>query len=752
MSDRITLLRCHDSLVLAKRIEPDGEGWKVTPYDSTASYAWSQREVSSVDDIHGVLADIASDPRVCVIRGEPMEHVKPGAIVNRRANVGADGEGPDWEEARPGRRWVAFDFDNAELPDLHCRLEDWGATAADFLKARLPYQFRNARAVFKLSSSAALNGLWRVSMHLWFWLDRPVCNMSWRAWMKANGIDASFFTPVQPHFTADPVFVGVDDPLKGCRMGILPGAAVVTVPPELMDLDEWEAEQDRQRAARPKPERVNVPDGRRRSAQEKYALAALQSAVDEIQSAGEGGRHDAAFRQAHSIGGYVGAGVLDWGLARDALTDAICSVVPANRHAKEAASVAEGIELGFKKPRDMSRIGTKAGGAERPKLSVVQGDKPMTQGGAALDIEAYDMGGDEVERALAKESARKRKIESGAFPDYPDLGSKDKVLTTSPNLSALLASMGLRPWRNLMDHNTEWDRPKGAPNIPRECLQAVMEADVLDAATRTGWALSKDNFWGRVSAIEAANAVHPVAEWVASKPWDGVSRLDDLFSTLIFAEEHQRFGDLLRMQFRKWLVAGGKCLTADHNSAKGIDVQGVLVLQGPQDIGKTRWFKSLVPDSSWIAEGVTMDPSNKDSVIEATSSFIVELGELDATTRKADVAMLKSFLTRDVDEYRSPYGRKREAYPRRTLYGATVNPSEFLVDQTGNRRYWMMPCADIIHPDHIDMQQLWAEACVLAKSEGHWMIRRISLFRSFILRYRVCRILSGSSFPEQHWS
>jgi putative DNA primase/helicase len=116
-----------------------------------------------------------------------------------------------------------------------------------------------------------------------------------------------------------------------------------------------------------------------------------------------------------------------------------------------------------------------------------------------------------------------------------------------------------------------------------------------------------------------------------------------------------------------------------------------------------------------------MDPSNKDSVIEATSSFIVELGELDATTRKADVAMLKSFLTRDVDEYRAPYGRKREAYPRRTIYGATVNPSEFLVDQTGNRRFWLMPCASIVQDAEVDMQQVWAEACVLAQTEGHWM-------------------------------
>ena len=533
MSDRITLLRCHDSLVLAKRIEPDGEGWKVTPYDSTASYAWTQREVSSVDDIHGVLADIASDPRVCVIRGEPMEHAKPGDIVNRRANVGADGEGPDWEEARPGRRWVAFDIDGAELPDLHCRLEDWGATAADFLKARLPHQFRNARAVFKLSSSAYLNGLDRVSMHLWFWLDRPICNMSWRAWMKAQGIDASFFTPVQPHFTADPVFIGTEDPLKGCRMGILPGAAVVTASPELLDLDEWEAEQDRQRAARPKPERVNVDDGKRRSAQEKYALKALQSAVDEIQSAGEGGRHDAAFRQAYSIGGYVGAGVLDWGLARDAITDAICSVVPANRHAKEAASVAEGIELGFKKPRDMSRIGTKAGEAARPKLSLAPShERPSEEGNAAVDIDQQDPWehvkalkavAAEAKTAAAKKEAAKLIAkatraalqETGKAPLFVGVGDDGRVPSSGENLRALFDFYGFTLKRNAMLRDTEIEVPEemGGASLGLNGMLAAIRCRAYDQSMNVD-----KRFEAELELFEKQNTYHPVADWIRSVP------------------------------------------------------------------------------------------------------------------------------------------------------------------------------------------------------------------------------------------
>jgi predicted P-loop ATPase len=130
----------------------------------------------------------------------------------------------------------------------------------------------------------------------------------------------------------------------------------------------------------------------------------------------------------------------------------------------------------------------------------------------------------------------------------------------------------------------------------------------------------------------------------------------------------------------------------------------------------------MLPDTSWFSEGLTMDPSNKDHVIQGTATFMCELGELDATTRKSDVAQLKAFLTRSKDVYRSPYGQHREVYARRTIFGATVNPDAFLVDDTGNRRFWVMPVS-AVNADHgLDMQQIWAEATHRAATgETYWM-------------------------------
>ena len=74
----------------------------------------------------------------------------------------------------------------------------------------------------------------------------------------------------------------------------------------------------------------------------------------------------------------------------------------------------------------------------------------------------------------------------------------------------------------------------------------------------------------------------------------------------------------------------------------GFYSKGVLVLQGPQSIGKTPWVANLLPDTfaDYVHLGMHLDPSNRDSVKTAVSHWIVELGEVDSTMNRADVAML----------------------------------------------------------------------------------------------------------------
>ena len=124
----------------------------------------------------------------------------------------------------------------------------------------------------------------------------------------------------------------------------------------------------------------------------------------------------------------------------------------------------------------------------------------------------------------------------------------------------------------------------------------------------------------------------------------------------------------------------------------------------------------------YFGEGVCIDPRNKDSVIQATSNWICELGEIGSTLKK-DMDSVKAMLTKANDEYRLPYGRSTLKFPRMTSFVGTVNDDKFLIDQTGNRRFATVSISDDVHIDYntqirtFDSLQLWAQVYRIVQEE-----------------------------------
>jgi predicted P-loop ATPase len=201
--------------------------------------------------------------------------------------------------------------------------------------------------------------------------------------------------------------------------------------------------------------------------------------------------------------------------------------------------------------------------------------------------------------------------------------------------------------------------------------------------------------------IAQENSYHPIVDCILSNPWDGINRLDGFIGTLKSTNEEAD-----RVIIKTWMTAA----IAAAFSENGFTNHGVLVIQGPQGIGKTAWVVRLAPtECNAIAVGVLLDPKNKDSVINSNRFWINEIGELDATLNKSDIAHLKSYITSSIDNIRSPYARRENRLPRRTAYIATVNEHNFLVDTTGNRRWWVISATEIDYAHKFDMQQVWAE-------------------------------------------
>lgn len=210
-----------------------------------------------------------------------------------------------------------------------------------------------------------------------------------------------------------------------------------------------------------------------------------------------------------------------------------------------------------------------------------------------------------------------------------------------------------------------------------------------------------------VTYLADRNQYNPVAEWVNSKPWDGQDHLGKLLDTVTIKDADNLQAVMLKdTLITRWMISA----IAGAFSPKGVSAHGVLVFQGEQYVGKTKWFKSLVPeDKNLIKDGVILKPDDRDSVKQAVSFWLVELGELDSTFRKSDIAALKAFITNDKDVLRRAYARKESQYARRTVFFGSVNPKQFLHDPTGNRRYWTIEVAHLNHSHNIDTQQVWAQ-------------------------------------------
>lgn len=283
----------------------------------------------------------------------------------------------------------------------------------------------------------------------------------------------------------------------------------------------------------------------------------------------------------------------------------------------------------------------------------------------------------------------------------PDVTSKGKPLATIENLAALCRHLQIVLRYNVISKEEEILIP-GQSFSPDNQANASLSWLVSWAARLQ---MPTDRVGDFVTYLADKNQYNPAMQWITSKQWDGQSRLKDLFDTIEATDN-----PLKEVLMLRWLVSA----VAAAACPEGVSAHGVLTLQGDQYLGKTKWFKSLVPENLGILkDGMLLRPDDKDSVKQVCSFWLVELGELDATFRKSDIAALKSFITNKSDVLRRAYARRESHFARRTVFFASVNPKQFLHDATGNRRYWTIEAKHIDHSHGVDMQQLWAEVYIL---------------------------------------
>ncbi|MCM1190531.1 MAG: virulence-associated E family protein [bacterium] len=198
---------------------------------------------------------------------------------------------------------------------------------------------------------------------------------------------------------------------------------------------------------------------------------------------------------------------------------------------------------------------------------------------------------------------------------------------------------------------------------------------------------------------------NPLKDYIRNLPdWDGIPRVDTLLVDYLGAENTP----YTRAVTRKTLVGA-----IQRVLEPGCKFDTVLVLDGKPGIGKSTLLRKL--GGKWFSDSLNLaDTKDKTAAEKLQGVWIMEIGEMQGT-RKADIDVMKGFLSRQVDEYRAAYGHVVGHRPRTAIICGTTNSTTgFLRDTTGNRRFWPVAVnggsLSVWNMTEAVRAQIWAEA------------------------------------------
>ena len=261
---------------------------------------------------------------------------------------------------------------------------------------------------------------------------------------------------------------------------------------------------------------------------------------------------------------------------------------------------------------------------------------------------------------------------------FETAGTKAIKLETDELLSLIRQQQGQRLRYNVYTQAIELD---GKP-------LNNLEHYYLDLAL-AGVKVSKELAADAVVYVAKENQYDPVREYLDRVAEEVPPAPIDHLATAYLRPTDQP-GTLYDAMLRCTLIAAVRRVYepgAKHDSA--------CVLMGPQGCGKSTFWRNL--GGAFFSDALR-DVSSKDDLMVLHRSWIMEYGELDFLTGRRHAGQVKAFLSQQVDTFRVPYGKATEDFPRRCIIvGSTNRDSGFLVDDTGNRRFWVIPTTAAPH-------------------------------------------------------
>lgn len=379
---------------------------------------------------------------------------------------------------------------------------------------------------------------------------------------------------------------------------------------------------------------------------------------------------------------------------------------------KHGQTLPEDEQPGIKAAERVAEVLVGLGASVRIVAIPAPGAKPS--GWDVADAIAEGWTGEQV-RAFVRDNLRAPKCAAGL--STPDQAPPDddwrRQLTRNGN-GSLMATVGNaylqfvhRPeWRGVLAFDEFAQRPiKLAPPPFERGVAGDWEG--MDDSFASFWmqthaGMAKISTPMTSEAAEMAARIasfDPVKRHLEALPWDGRLRVDEWLIDYFGAPAT----DYTRLVGRLWLL--GMVRRAFEPGSK---FDYMPILEGPQGRGKSTALEILA--HPWFGN-TDFVMGDKDSMAVMQGKWLYEIAELDSFN-KADTTRVKSFVSRQIDEFRPAYGRRVVRLPRRVVLVGTTNQFEYFKDSSGNRRFWPIKVVDMIELDGLRAvrDQLLAEA------------------------------------------
>jgi predicted P-loop ATPase len=283
--------------------------------------------------------------------------------------------------------------------------------------------------------------------------------------------------------------------------------------------------------------------------------------------------------------------------------------------------------------------------------------------------------------------------------------TKEKQANLLPEIRAALATYGLK-----LNEVTNMIEYQGRP--------------LTDWDVNTIWGEIADSLGSRVAKTtiediinsDATQKYNPFRQFFESHQEKTAQNcIEKLASCITFDSQgvpYEEYEAYAHAFLRKWIVS---IVASMHGTYSLL----ILVLVGGQGIGKTNFFRWLLPEELRSYYGESKLDNGKDDLMLMCTKLILCDDEFSGKS-KSEYKHIKDISSKQTITIRLPYGRRTQDFTRYAVLCGTSNDLEIINDPTGNRRIVPINVKSIDFQAFtaIDKTELFIEAYNIYHTEG----------------------------------